>query len=203
MDIAKISKISTVRTNRFLRFILSVVITVASFMMFFYKKRAGIHGFATTPTRNIVFLMIYLTCTVRFLGKIRRIFVGHVHSQSCHFDCIISISYFPQNVNMHYRFLFYLYVFRQLSSMIYQKKPTSSFELVGFFRFLILRVPLLALAHALGQKIFDLTVYRAEFILRPGGELTVELCGKPQGDLFFVALILHASLPAINKCYRN
>ena len=53
---------------------------------------------------------------------------------------------------------------------------------------------LFPLAHALGQKILDLAVDRAEIVLCPGGDGGVELGGQAQGHLLF-GVVVHGSLP--------
>ena len=44
----------------------------------------------------------------------------------------------------------------------------------------------LPLADTLGEQILDLTVYRAEIVLRPGGDGGVQLGTQPQRDLLLV-----------------
>ncbi len=45
----------------------------------------------------------------------------------------------------------------------------------------------LVLFDAGGEKIFDLTIDRAEIIFCPGCEFLVELVGNPEGDLFLLS----------------
>lgn len=50
---------------------------------------------------------------------------------------------------------------------------------------------LFALTNAFGQQVFNLSVYRAEIIFRPGGYCVVQLRRKSERYLFFVVLIFH------------
>ena len=46
---------------------------------------------------------------------------------------------------------------------------------------------LLALLDALGEKIFDLSVHRAEIVLRPRSNGIVELCVQAEGNLLLLS----------------
>ena len=40
-----------------------------------------------------------------------------------------------------------------------------------------------------GEKIFNLPIDRAEIVLCPGGNFTVQLCRKAKGNLFFLCVV--------------
>lgn len=55
----------------------------------------------------------------------------------------------------------------------------------------------LPLTDAFGQKIFDLTVDRAEIVLCPSSDGVVELCGQAERNLLFLIIVhINTSFPS-------